>query len=302
VVQESDLFLRNETTYKRLLLQQTAKLLLHGGVKSREDINFYLRMSGIELCEDYFCLCGYYMESYVEEYEELMIGDLGYYQRTNTGTVYISLLELPNLDHKRENRLKHVSSSVSLLDQGDSPITVMVSRVYDDMIRAREAYEEISQLLQMLEKNRGRKQKEVIFWEDSQMTHNSGDCQHYMNQSGVTENDVKDDETLARILTFINDNYRDCNLSAEAVAEHVGMNKTYLSRLFKQKMKVSYMDYLTGLRMNYAEILLRETDKPISEICMESGYVDPSSFRRKFKQVCGMSVSEYRERGEEKVQ
>ena len=97
-----------------------------------------------------------------------------------------------------------------------------------------------------------------------------------------------------RILDYIQQNYSDSNLTAEQVAEFSGVNKTYLSRLFRAHTGTSYINYLTEVRMNAAKALLKNTSLPLRDIVMRVGYIDVSSFRRKFKALYGISALEYR--------
>lgn len=102
------------------------------------------------------------------------------------------------------------------------------------------------------------------------------------------------DSFIQQVCDYIQANYGDSNLSAELVAQHIGINKSYLSRLFKAKMEMSYIDYLTRVRMEKARELLAETDLPIKEIVSRVGYIDDSSFRKKFKAIYGVRLSDYR--------
>ena len=104
----------------------------------------------------------------------------------------------------------------------------------------------------------------------------------------------KPHDEFSNILGYIADNYSKSELTAEEVANFSGFTKTYLSKLFKAKIGMSYIDYLTGIRLEKACQLLRETDLPIHAIVAKVGYLDASSFRRKFKSVYGLGVSEYR--------
>ena len=99
---------------------------------------------------------------------------------------------------------------------------------------------------------------------------------------------------LREAVCFIEANYADSNLSADLVARHIGMNKAYLSRLFKSRTGMSYIDYLTRFRMEKACRLLRETELPMKEIVQMVGYIDDSSFRKKFKAIYGIRVCDYR--------
>ena len=54
--------------------------------------------------------------------------------------------------------------------------------------------------------------------------------------------------------------------------------------------------YITRLRMEEAKKLLTQTALPLYEIVSRIGYLDVSSFIRKFKKEVGMTPGEYREK------
>lgn len=107
-------------------------------------------------------------------------------------------------------------------------------------------------------------------------------------------------DAFVKAVEFIQANYQDCNMSADQVAKYGGFNKTYLSRLFKAHTNQSYIEYLTQVRMEKARDLLLNTNLGVHEIVLKIGYLDDSSFRKKFKSIYGMSTSEFRQqyRGE----
>ena len=86
------------------------------------------------------------------------------------------------------------------------------------------------------------------------------------------------------------------DLSLEEVARELSVSAYYLSKLFKESEGVNYIDYVTGLRIDYAKTQLSRTEKSIKKICMESGYADPNYFSRIFKKWTGVTPTEYRER------
>lgn len=101
---------------------------------------------------------------------------------------------------------------------------------------------------------------------------------------------------FSRILDYIRAHFTDPELSAEQVADCTGVDKSHLGRIFRAKVGVSYMDYVTNLRMERARQLLAEGELTIREIVQQIGYIDDSSFRRKFRAIHGVPVSEYRDR------
>lgn len=101
-------------------------------------------------------------------------------------------------------------------------------------------------------------------------------------------------EVVAAALEYIRSHFTENTLSLENVADHCGVSAAHLSRLFKKKMGVGYIDYVTELRMNEARNLLIGTALPVAEVAQRVGYLNVSSFRKKFKLVTGLSLSEYR--------
>ena len=104
------------------------------------------------------------------------------------------------------------------------------------------------------------------------------------------------DESFIKMIEFINSNFQNGGLSGDEVAEVGGISKNYLSRIFRSKLNMSYIEYLTMVRMDKACVLLRTTDKKIQEIANLVGYENAVTFRRAFHDQFNMNASEYRKR------
>lgn len=104
--------------------------------------------------------------------------------------------------------------------------------------------------------------------------------------------------TVEKAKEYINQNFSS-ELSLEEMAQKVGISPYYLSKLFKEAEGVNYIDYVTGLRIEYAKECLMQSEKSIKEICHEAGYSDPNYFSRIFKKWAGVTPTEYRGGGEE---
>ncbi|AMQ21784.1 AraC family transcriptional regulator [Anoxybacillus geothermalis] len=85
-------------------------------------------------------------------------------------------------------------------------------------------------------------------------------------------------------------------LTLEEVAEHVGMSPHYFSKLFKEQFGITFIDYVTNVRIERAKEALVRTDCSLKEICFSVGYNDPNYFSRVFKKQTGWSPSEYRKK------
>lgn len=99
---------------------------------------------------------------------------------------------------------------------------------------------------------------------------------------------------LKKALDFINANYDKESISLNSVASEVEVSANYLSTIFSQNMQKTFIEYVTGKRMEKAKKLLRNTDKSSGEVALEVGYKDPHYFSFVFKKTQGCSPREYR--------
>jgi two-component system response regulator YesN len=103
----------------------------------------------------------------------------------------------------------------------------------------------------------------------------------------------RQEKTMREVVGYIHQNYhRDLNL--EEVAEAVYFSPCYLSRVFKQMLKVNFIDYLTQVRLEKAKMFLKDSNCSISGIGRKVGYQDPKYFSTLFKKHVGCTPSEYR--------
>lgn len=106
---------------------------------------------------------------------------------------------------------------------------------------------------------------------------------------------------VKQAVEFIDSHYMDEELSLNKVAHVANVSANHFSALFSQNMGQTFIEYLTGLRMNKAKELLRCTSKRSSEIAGEVGYKDAHYFSYLFKKTQGMTPSEYRKTGGESL-
>lgn len=108
------------------------------------------------------------------------------------------------------------------------------------------------------------------------------------------------EKEIRRIAQYLEEHYRE-NITLESMAEVFSMNPYYFSSYFKKNMGENFKTYLTELRMNRAEILLRSTDMKSYQIALEVGYKNVRQFNENFKARYDMSPSEYRKKNEKKM-
>lgn len=107
------------------------------------------------------------------------------------------------------------------------------------------------------------------------------------------EKDKRSKKRIEIAKSYINDNFMN-NITLNEVAEHVQLNTSYFSNLFKKESGMNFSDYLLNIRLNKAKKLLLDPTIKIYEIGTMVGYEDAVSFGRAFKKKVGMSPKEYR--------
>lgn len=96
---------------------------------------------------------------------------------------------------------------------------------------------------------------------------------------------------------FIRMNYAAAKISD--VAQYIGIHRSYLTNIFKEKMGVSPQEYLIQCKLNHAADFLIQTDNPIQEIARQVGYDNPLTFSKTFKSFFGVSPKLYRQQHRE---
>ncbi|WP_219836223.1 AraC family transcriptional regulator [Paenibacillus sp. R14(2021)] len=99
---------------------------------------------------------------------------------------------------------------------------------------------------------------------------------------------------IGDIRSYIEENYPNPELSLDHLSDKFTLHAKNISKLFKEECGCNFVDFLIGLRMDKAKLLLLSTDKSLQEISSQVGYFNYNSFNRAFKNVAGFSPSDYR--------
>lgn len=98
---------------------------------------------------------------------------------------------------------------------------------------------------------------------------------------------------IGSALNYIAQHYAE-DLTLNMVADHVFLNREYLSRRFKQEVGSTFSEYLTSLRLKQAKELLETSSLRISEVATQIGIPNISYFSTIFRKEFGCSPSEIR--------
>jgi two-component system response regulator YesN len=105
------------------------------------------------------------------------------------------------------------------------------------------------------------------------------------------------DAMLRQAKDYILKNYNDENISLNAVAATVNVSPTYFSAIFSQSMNITFIEYLTSVRMEKAKEMLCCTSLKTSEIAYKVGYNDPHYFSHLFKKLNDLTPRDFRAKG-----
>lgn len=109
----------------------------------------------------------------------------------------------------------------------------------------------------------------------------------------IGKNNDKRIEEIKTVLTYIKENYKD-KIYIQDLAKQVNMNSQYFCRFFKKSIGRSPMEYINDYRLKQSLRLLKETDLPITEVCLECGYNNLGNFLRSFKRYTDTTPLKYR--------
>jgi AraC-like DNA-binding protein len=99
--------------------------------------------------------------------------------------------------------------------------------------------------------------------------------------------------TLRRVRTHIDANL-EADIDLKILARKAGLSRWYFARAFKQSVGMTAHCYLMQRRIARARELLAETDVPLAEIALETGFADQSHFSRRFREHLSISPSSFR--------
>ncbi len=105
---------------------------------------------------------------------------------------------------------------------------------------------------------------------------------------------VKENDPAERIRAYVAEQFQN-PITLREMAQTLGYEYHYLSRLFHQLMGMSFAEYVNLFRHQRALLLLQE-NKSITDVAAESGYGSLRAFHLNFSRLQGCSPSEYRKK------
>lgn len=114
-----------------------------------------------------------------------------------------------------------------------------------------------------------------------------------MRQAYEQHFELLESDNIHQLKQYIADHSHE-DISLEVLGSRIGLSPIYISRIFKEKLGINYIDFLTECRIEKAKKLMSDPEKSIKEITFEVGYHEPNYFSKVFKKMVGVSPKEFR--------
>lgn len=99
---------------------------------------------------------------------------------------------------------------------------------------------------------------------------------------------------IQKAVNYIHNNYHK-DISLKEAALELYISPAYLSFLFKNEMKITFIDYLNKYRIQMAKELLKDIRLKNYEVAFKVGFQDEKYFYKLFKKYTGLTASQYRD-------
>lgn len=102
-----------------------------------------------------------------------------------------------------------------------------------------------------------------------------------------------DERLMDRIMKVMNENLSNPELSVEFIADKVGLSRVHLHRKMKELTSQTPRDFIKNARLSQAAKLLSNKHLDITQVSMATGFRSISSFSTAFRQLYGVTPSDY---------
>lgn len=100
-------------------------------------------------------------------------------------------------------------------------------------------------------------------------------------------------DVLMQICSYLHRHFAE-ELSLDLVSDLFHLSPGYVSQMFTKRLGVSYVNYITGLRIEHACRLIQETELSNAAIAARCGFHDVKYYYKVFKKIKGKTIQEYK--------
>ncbi|MDY2840711.1 MAG: response regulator [Treponema sp.] len=220
---------------------------------------------------------------------------------THTDDGQLSLKEndplVDRLKYARQDEIEEIIGEyISLLQNNSNQFTVIASYLLVDVIMA------VSKLIENLGGNIQEVMPRIL--KHSFVENAVADKRIFINEVRQILTEVmeyrdshiqgKYGDVILKAKEYINKNYGSLDTHLTSVAEQVNLSPNHFSTIFSQECGMTFIEYLTNIRIENAKKLLKETEMKGADIAYECGFNNPHYFSFIFKKITGLTPSEYK--------
>lgn len=114
------------------------------------------------------------------------------------------------------------------------------------------------------------------------------------NNAASANYQEKNEKLVESIEEYAKLNLADSGLSLKSISQNFGLSTTYLGKIFKSIRGISFSAYVTQCRLEQSCVMLRETNRTVSEIADQVGFSNSTYYTTVFKNAYGITPSAYR--------
>ena len=104
---------------------------------------------------------------------------------------------------------------------------------------------------------------------------------------------VREADMFRKIINYIESHYAE-NITSKHISSYLYISNAHFCRVFKENFGHCFQNYLCMYRIEKAKRLLEETELPVSEIAVKTGFSSFSYFSKMFKEYTALTPSVYR--------
>lgn len=108
-----------------------------------------------------------------------------------------------------------------------------------------------------------------------------------------TADTITPENIVSLIKEYVQNHYSE-DISLNVIAQNLGYSPSYLTKVFNKIEGIAPSTYIKTYRMEIAKQLMNDPNATLNTIAPSVGYADPFHFSKSFKQVYGISPSDYR--------
>ena len=113
-----------------------------------------------------------------------------------------------------------------------------------------------------------------------------------INSDSPAQTQSQGSSTLDIAIRYIEQHYM-LDISLNDVADHIFINKNYLSELFSKKLGVTFTQYKNSVRIRHACEMMDQGKRSMTDISIAVGFDSPSRFSKVFRQHMNMTPQDY---------